>query len=395
MRASNAHDTPHSPLRAEIDLGALRRNVRRLRAHVAPAALAGTVKADAYGHGALPIARTMTEEGVDWLCVARLDEGVALREGGIGGHVLVLGTPFADEVATYAAHRLDATVTSEPVAAMLAAQARKAAQATGRPLRVHVKADTGMHRLGIAPEAVPDVLARLYAADGAKVAGLWTHFATADEAASPFAATQAERFASLRADLARAGVPAPPLLHVANSGAALLREPLQLPAGTAALARVGGLAYGLPSSPDLAAAADRLGLEPVMRLVARVVHVQTIAAGESVSYGQTWTASAPTRIATLAVGYGDGFPRSLSNVGEAAIHERRYPIAGRVCMDLTMLDLGLPGGAGAAVRVGDEAVLFGHGGPSALEVAERAGTISYAVTAGLTARVPRVYTGTR
>ncbi|MEL6611198.1 MAG: alanine racemase [Bacteroidota bacterium] len=380
---------PPSSARADIDLGALRRNVRRLAAHVAPAHLMGIVKADAYGHGAVPVAQAMAAEGVTWFAVARTGEGVALREAGLTGRVLVLGAP--DDLGTYAEHDLDLCVTSEAVAEMVLARADTAAPR--RPLCVHVKADTGMHRLGLPPEAVPNVLARLNAADHVEVVGLMTHFATADEAASAFAATQAARFDALLGALERTGVPVPPVFHVANSGAAVLGLPFVAPAGTTALARVGGLVYGVPSSPDLAREAERLGLEPVMRLVAPVVHVQTVAAGESVSYGQTWTASAPTRIATLAVGYGDGLPRALSNVGEATVGGRRFPVAGRVCMDLTMLDLGAPDGPGREVCVGDEAVFFGPDGPSAFEVGERIGTISYELTTGLTGRVPRVVVG--
>ncbi|MEL7363490.1 MAG: alanine racemase [Bacteroidota bacterium] len=377
--------------RAEIDLGALRRNVRRLAAHVAPAHLMGIVKADAYGHGAHPVAQAMAAEGLTWFAVARAAEGIALREAGLAGRVLVLGAPLPGDLDAHAAHGLDLSVTSEAVAE--AAIAWASATAPAGALRVHVKADTGMHRLGLSPDAVPGVLERLYATEGIEVVGLLTHFATADEAASSFADTQASRFDSLLHALERAGVPVPPVVHVANSGAATLHPRKAVPTGAAALARVGGLVYGVPSSPDLARVAERLALEPVMRLVARVVHIHTVAAGETVSYGQTWTAAAPTRIATVAVGYGDGLPRALSNVGVAAIAGHRYPIAGRVCMDLTMLDLGAPDGPGRTVQVGDEAVFFGPDGPSALDVATCIGTISYELTTGLTERVPRVLVG--
>ncbi|MEO1726252.1 MAG: alanine racemase [Bacteroidota bacterium] len=378
---------PPSSVRADIDLGALRRNVRRLAAHVAPAHLMGIVKADAYGHGAVPVAQAMAAEGVTWFAVARTGEGVALREAGLTGRVLVLGAP--DDLGTYAEHDLDLCITSEAVAEAVLAWTVPGASL----LRVHVKADTGMHRLGLPPETVPAVLTRLYAMERVEVVGLMTHFATADETASAFAATQASRFDALLGAIERAGVPVPPVFHVANSGAAVLGPPFVAPAGTTALARVGGLVYGVPSSPDLAREAERLGLESVMRLVAPIVHVQTVAAGESVSYAQTWTAAAPTRIATLAAGYGDGLPRALSNIGEATVGGRRYPVAGRVCMDLTMLDLGAPDGSGREVCVGDEAVFFGPDGPSAFEVGERIGTISYELTTGLTARVPRVVVG--
>lgn len=379
------------PIRAEIDLGALRRNIRRLAAHVAPTELMGIVKAGAYGHGAVAVARAMADEGLTWFAVARVDEGVALRKAGLAGRVLVLGASLPSDLDAHAAYSLDLSVTSEAVADVVIAWSRSMTQAAR--LRVHVKADTGMHRLGLAPEAVPGVLARLYAAEGIEAIGLLTHFATADEAGSPFANTQAARFDTVLQSLDDAGIPLPPIVHTANSGAATLHPRLAVSEDTTTLTRAGGLVYGVPSSHDLARAAEQLALEPVLRLVARVVHVQTVAAGETVSYGQTWTAAAPTRVATIAVGYGDGLPRALSNVGEAAIDGRRYSIVGRVCMDLTMLNLGVPDGPGATVQVGNEAVLFGPGGPSAFEVADRIGTISYELTTGLSERVPRVLVG--
>ena len=184
------------------------------------------------------------------------------------------------------------------------------------------------------------------------------------------------------------GADAPPLVHVANGPAHV-----RLPALTSrpALARLGGVLYGLDSDPAMSGATE--GLRPAMRLVARVVHLQTVAPGESVSYGQTWTARRPTRVATLGVGYADGLPRALSNRGTVGIGGEAFPVAGRVCMDMTMVSLGDPDGPGAAVRVGDDAVLFGPGGPSAEAQADAAGTISYALTSGLTSRVARIVTG--
>ena len=173
------------------------------------------------------------------------------------------------------------------------------------------------------------------------------------------------------------------MVHVANGPAHV-----RLPALTSrpALVRLGGVLYGLDSDGAMAdATAD---LRPALRLVARVVHLQTVAPGESVSYGQTWTAERPTRVATLAIGYADGLPRALSNRGEVGVDGRRFPIVGRVCMDMTMVSLGEPGGPGDAVEIGAEAVLFGPGGPSAESVAEAAGTMAYELTTGLAARVP-------
>lgn len=369
---------PPEHLRAEIDLGALRHNLRELRRRAGGAEVMGIVKADAYGHGLEHVVPVLREEGVGHFAVARVSEGVRLRALGVTEPVLVLSAPLPGELPAYAAHGLEASVTSAAVA--------EAVAAFGGGLRVHLEVDTGMHRLGVRPEEAAAVLRRLREAPGLEVAAVWTHFATADEAtaggAEPaFAREQLARFAEVEA--AAAGTP----VHIANSGGLL-----QVPASVEgrAFVRPGGLLYGIPPSEAVAARAD---VRPVMRLVARVLHVQTVAPGETVSYGRTWRAERPTRIATLAAGYGDGLPRQLSNRGEVGLGGRRARIVGRVCMDLMMVELGAPGGPGAEVEVGDEAVLLGPGGPSALEVAAWAGTIAYAVPCGLTARVPRVRAG--
>ncbi|HLT47604.1 MAG TPA: alanine racemase [Rubricoccaceae bacterium] len=365
------------PLRAEVDLDALRHNVRALKARAGEAEVMGVIKADAYGHGAVPVARVLAEEGVGRFAVANVPEGVELREAGLDAPVLVLGALLPEYLPACARYGLAVSVTSPDVAEAVVEAAEKAG-----PLTVHLKVDTGMNRLGVEPEDVPAVLARLRAAPGVAVEGIMTHFATVDRRYT------FEQMAAFDALLGQLGGDAPPLVHVANSGT-LLALP-ETVAGRA-LARVGGALFGLVS--ERVAEAEAADLRPVMRLTSRVVHVQTVAAGEAVSYGRTWVAAQPTRVAVVAGGYGDGLARALSNVGAVGVGGRLWPIAGRVCMDMLMLDLGDPGGAGAAVRPGDEAVLFGTGGPSALHVAERAGTIAYAVTCGLTARVPRVYVG--
>lgn len=331
----------------------------------------GAVKANAYGHGAATVARTLVEAGLTRLSVANVVEGVALREVGIEVPVLVMGAALPEALPAYAAYGLDLAVTS-PAGA-------DAALACGLPLTVHVKVDTGMHRLGLDPDEVPGVLRRLGAADHLTVVGLWTHFANV---AGGFTETQVARFDALVARLAADGVPVPPLLHLANTGGLLAHAPS---VNGRHIARTGGALYGLVADRMLAGMAD---LRPVMRLVGRIVQVKTVQAGETVSYGRTWKAAEPTAIAVVGAGYGDGLPRALSNRGAAGIDGVLYPVAGRVCMDMLMLDVGRPGAA--TVQVGDEAVLFGPGGPSALDVADAAGTIAYDLTCRLTSRVPRV-----
>ncbi|NNF57546.1 MAG: alanine racemase [Rhodothermaceae bacterium] len=376
------HDLPATlhrlvPLRAEVDLEALRHNVRVLQGRAGAAELIAAIKADAYGHGVIPITRVLVEEGVPRFAVANVPEGVELREAGIEAPVHVLGAPLPEYLPAYARYDLIVTVSSGDVAEAVIEAATKVG-----PLTAHLKVDTGMHRLGIPPDEVPPVLARLQETPGIEVEGLWTHFATLGDA---FTTEQLARFDALVEQLdgiGRAGT------HVTNTGT------LFLVSGAVqgrAFVRAGGALFGLVDDPAVAAEAD--DLKPVMRLVSRVVHLQTVAAGETVSYGRTWTADQPTCIATVAAGYGDGLPRSLSNTGFVGIGGRLWPIAGRVCMDMLMLDLGSPEGPGASVQIGDEAVLFGPGGPSAAEVARQAGTITYALTSGLTARVPRLTIG--
>lgn len=366
-----------APTRAEVDLDAVRHNARVLRERAPGAELMAAVKADAYGHGAVEVARALAADGMERFAVATVPEGVELRQAGIGAPVLVMGAPLPEFLPAYARYDLTVTVTSPDVAEAVVEAAGRAG-----PLTVHLKVDTGMNRLGVEPEDAPAVLARLYDAPGVDVEGLMTHFATVDRVHMP---AQVARFDDL---LGALGDSAPPLVHVSNSGTLLVVP--ELVAGRP-LVRVGGALYGLVS--DRVAEAPAAGLRPAMRLVSRVVHVQTVAPGEAVSYGRTWTAETPTRIAVVACGYGDGLPRALSNSGAVGVGGRLWPVAGRVCMDMLMLDLGDPEGAGAGVAPGDEAVLFGDGGPSALRVAEQAGTIAYAITSGLTARVPRVYVG--
>lgn len=364
-----------SPVRAEVDLDALRHNVRVLRGYAGDAELMAAVKADAYGHGAVPVTRALVAEGVRHFAVATVLEGVQLREAGIEQPILVLGAPLPDALPTYVRCNLGVTVSSLEAAEDVILTASQ----TG-PLTVHLKVDTGMRRLGLIPEEVPLALSRLRATPGVFVEGIWTHFATVDRA---FTLEQLRRFDELLASLESP----PPVTHTANSGT-LLHVPETARGRT--LVRVGGALFGLVVNrlPWL----DEPDLRSVMRLVSRVVHLRSLQPGDTVSYGRTWRAERATRIATVAAGYGDGLPRSLSNSGSVGIHGAIFPIVGRVCMDMLMVDIGLEE-ASEAIRIGDDAVLFGPGGPSAGALAEAAGTIAYELTCGLTQRVRRVYTG--
>ena len=368
---------------ARVDLGAIRHNLGVIRARAPGAGVMGIVKADAYGHGALRVAQTLREEGVRQFAVATVAEGIELREAGFEDEILVFAAPLPHQLPAYAEHRLTVTVSSMDVA--------KAVAASGLTLRAQVKVDTGMHRIGVRVEKVGTAMEALRQARSVEVVGVWTHFATADSSAdqkgkgAAFAREQMLRFRKAFAALEDAGLTDCPL-HVANTGA-LYFVPDAL--RDHAYVRAGGALYGLLSSAALAEhAAD---LRPAMRLTTRVVHCQLVGRGETVSYDRTWKADRPTYIATLPVGYGDGLPRSLSNRGLVGIGGQLYPVAGRVCMDMTMLDLGAVGDAGGKVSVGDEAVIFGAGGPSAFEQANRADAMAYVMTTGLLPRVPRIY----
>lgn len=364
---------------AQVDLAALRHNARLLQRQAGEADLMAVVKADAYGHGAVPVARTLRDEGIRSFAVARPAEGIELREAGIDEPILVLGAPLPSQVAAYAAHDLDVTVPSPAVADAVIAEA-----SASRPFRVHVKIDTGMGRIGLAPEEVPTVVRRLDGAPGVVLAGLWTHFATADEPGSALAELQMDRF-----ETALAAVDATvERIHAANTGA-LFTLGARLSDLPAPLVRSGIALYGLAATADLAERAD---LRPVMQLTATVTHVKTVPAGHSVSYGATWTASTPTRIATLGVGYGDGYPRLGSGRASVGIDGELRPLAGTICMDMCMVDLGAPeSDLARRVNVGDTAVLFGPGGPSTYDVARWAETIPYEICCGISPRVPRQY----
>jgi alanine racemase len=377
--SSATHTTSLVPVTATVDLGAIRHNARLLQRQAGDAALMAVVKADAYGHGAVPVVRALAEEGVEHFAVARPAEGQALREAGVAGTILVLGAPLPSQLPTYADQELDVTVSSSD-----AARAVIAAASPDAPLRVHVKIDTGMGRIGLAPEDVPPVVKALRESAAVEVAGIWTHFATADEPENPFTEVQLDRFEAVISALdAPTGD-----LHAANTGALFTLDG-RLDDLSAGLVRSGIALYGLAATPELAGRAD---LRPAMTLSARVTHVKTLPEGASVSYGATWTAPAPTRIATLGVGYGDGYPRLGSGRASVRIGGKQRPVVGTICMDMCMVDLGPPDRPLAQrVEVGDEAVLFGPDGPTAYDVAQWAETIPYEICCGISPRVPRRY----
>ncbi|MEE6274400.1 alanine racemase [Georgenia sp. MJ206] len=373
------------PARAVVDHAAIRANVSRLREAAGPADVMAVVKADAYGHGLVPVARTALAAGATWLGVAQLAEALALRAAGVGAPLLTWiygpGAPL-DEALTA---DLDLSASAPWALAEIAAAAR----ATGRTARVHLKIDTGMARGGATAadwQALVVSAARLRAEGVLNVVGIWSHLARADEPGHPATAAQVAVFTDAVERAERAGL-RPHVRHLAASSATLTA-----PATHFDLVRPGLALYGLSPVPAVASAAA-LGLRPAMRLEADVVLVKDVPAGTPVSYGHTYATSGPTRLAVVPLGYGDGIPRHASSAGGVQVAGRRALVAGRVCMDQVTLDLGSPD---VPVAAGDVAVLFGDGSagePTAQDWAEAAGTISYEIVTRLGERVPRVHVG--
>ncbi len=373
------------PAWAEVDLAAVRHNVAVLAELAAPATLCAVVKAGGYGHGAVPVARTALDAGASWLAVALAGEGAELRAAGILAPVLVLTEPSAAEAPLAVAHGLIPTVYTE---AGIDALAVAVAAAGGPPLRVHLKVDTGMHRVGVEPG---HALARARAVverPELELAGVWTHCAVADEPDNAFTAEQLTRFDAVLTELRGAGID-PGLVHVANSAAAIGH-----PAARRDLVRCGIAVYGLAPSPAMEGMAD---LRPALSLRGRITTVRVVPAGEAASYGLRRRFAHDTVVATVPLGYADGVPRRLFDVGATVlVGGRRRPLAGVVTMDQLLVDCGAPGAAGAAVAPGDEVVLIGRQGDDEVTAAEWAGllgTISYEVVCGIGPRVPRVYRG--
>ncbi len=359
---------------AEVDLDAVRHNVRLLRPDGSE--LMAVVKANGYGHGDVPVARAALEAGATWLGVALVEEGVRLREAGIEAPILVLSEFPAGSEKDALAAELTPSVYTERGASALA----EAARAVGREVGAHVKVDTGMRRVGLPLErAVPFVRALLQA--GLRLEGLWSHLAVADQVDDAFTGLQLSRFRQAEEELAAAGF-VPASRHVANTAATMA-----VPESHLDLVRVGIGLYGIAPGPDL----EGRGLRPAMRWRAAVAMTKRVGAGEGISYGLRYAPERETTIATVGIGYADGYARSLTNVGRVLIRGRRYPVAGTVTMDQTMVDVG-----DDPVEVGDEVVLLGPQGNeeiTANELGGWTGTIGYEVTCSVGARVPREYRG--
>jgi alanine racemase len=364
------------PTWAEVDLEAIRHNVRALKPEAAE--LMAVVKANGYGHGDRHVARAALEAGATWLGVALVEEGLRLREAGIDAPILVLSEVPQEAAKDVLQAGLTPTTYSEGHADALATASGALG---GGGARVHVKVDTGMHRVGIQPERAAAFVTGLLDR-GLEVDGVWTHFARSEELDQPTTERQLERFRAVLEELDGAGI-RPRYRHAANSGATI-----GWPASHLDLVRVGIAMYGILPGPQLA---GMVNLRPAMSLRSRVSHVQRLGAGEALSYGHRYRLERESTVATVPIGYADGYLRSLTNAGWVLIRGRRYPVGGTVTMDQILVDCGED-----PVEPGDEVALFGRQGDDEIraeEVAEWAGTIGYEIVCAVGGRVPREYRG--
>ena len=363
----------------EIDLAAIRHNYRFLRNHVAPeSALYAVIKADAYGHGAVEVASALLQEGVSQFCVARVEEAAELRNAGINTPVLVLAPPFAGQAR--AAARLGVSiVVCDPAHVHAVAEAQ---QHTGQTIGVHIKTDVGMGRLGLPPEDVK-ALVTLCDQQRVPVDGIMAHLPCAD--ASSYAPTEVlvSRFRDLQNEIGEAYPGRRMIFHVANSAATLRSADAWLDA-----VRCGISLYGQFPSVEMERGYD---LRPAMTLKSRISYIKDVPAGTPISYGYTYTTPAPARLATVPLGYADGYPRQASNNADFLVHGKAAPQVGRVCMDQVVLDISSIAGA----KIGDEVVAFGIVQDAVLrpeDVAARFGSIGYELTTRIGKRLPRFYT---
>jgi len=374
------------PTYAQVDLGAIRANYMALKALAAPRArVLGVVKADAYGHGAVEVSRTLQDAGIDMLGVALVEEGVLLREAGIRAPILVMGTLPADEMDAALAHDLRVTVADLATAAALQRRAGR----QGDRARVHLKIDTGMNRLGFRAEEAAAAARAVAAMKRLVVEGAYTHFACADEDGHEATGSPGRVFdrqlARLRRAIAamRAAGVRPPLVHAANSSALITT-----PAAHFNMVRPGLALYGVRPCP----AAAKVRLKPAMTLKTQVAHLKAVRPGEGVSYGHRWKAKRDALLGLLPIGYADGYPRALWRRAKVRVAGLLCPIRGVICMDATLVDLT----AVPDPRVGMPVTLIedDHASPlSAEALARLCGTIPYEILTGIGSRVPRVYVG--
>lgn len=364
------------PTVAEVNLTRLRQNVRAIQQQTAPARLMAILKANAYGHGLVEVARHLLPLGVDYLGVAFLEEGILLRNAGIPTPILVLGGILGDQIPLFLQYDLTLTASSVEKLQQIDAVAAQ----LGRSARVHLKIDTGMERIGVHYYSADTLFRAALRCRHCQVEGVFSHFANADAADLTSARRQLARFQEALRFYEKHDLPMP-LRHMANSGAIL-----QLPESYFEMVRAGILLYGVYPSAEVP---RTVPVQPALTWKSRVVYFKVVKPDHPVSYGSTWSPETMTRVVTIPVGYGDGYFRSLSNKAHVLIRGRRYPVVGQVCMDQFMVNIG-----GDSAYNGDEVILMGEKEGQAItcaELAEWAGTIPYEVLTNINTRVPRVY----
>ena len=366
------------PTACYVDLDALRWNFRQVREKIGPGVrVLSVVKADAYGHGAREVARALAAAGWESFGVATLEEGVELRAAGIRSPILVLAGVYPEQLGEFIQHRLTPAICETEAFKQLEKEARR----RGVTLNFHLKVDTGMGRIGLPSAEVERWLPEMGQIESLKLEGLFSHFSHAESVEGSYTQSQLKAFQLVLKRLRSAGYN-PPWVHLANSAAVIT-----LPSAHFTMVRPGLMLYGAYPSPVMA---SQVALKPVLSWRTRVLQLKRVPEGSSISYGQIFVTQRESSIATLPVGYADGYPRLLSNRGEVLIRGQRAPVAGRICMDLTMVDVTDIRG----VEQGDEVVLLGAQGKAAIsadEMARWAETISYEIFTSISDRVPRIH----
>ncbi len=365
------------PTFAEIDLTAIAQNIQAIKKRVHPAQVMAVVKADAYGHGAIPVAKVALESGATCLGVALVEEAIALRNYGFLEPILVFSGACDDQLIDFFNYDLEATVYTRQLADSLSNLAKH----FQKSICIHIKIDTGMGRVGILWENAINFIEYLARLDGIQLQGVYTHFATADEQDKSYARLQFDRFKNILKLIAEKNIHIP-LKHAANSGAIL-----DMPETYLDMVRAGVMMYGYYPSSDTT---ESISINPAMTLKSRVTFIKQVPQNFSVSYGRKFITSQPTRIATIPLGYADGYNRLLTNKALVTIKGKKFPLVGRVCMDLVMVDIGTEDN----IQIGDEVIVFGRQEDNALtvkEICQLIDTIPYEVTCWVSKRVPRVY----
>lgn len=367
------------PTNVEVSLDRLTANFRTIATHVAPAKVMVILKANAYGHGLVPVAHHYASLNADYIGVAVVEEGILLREVGIRTPILIMGGIIGNQVPLFLEH--DLTITASSVEKLQ--QINEAAKQRGVVARVHLKIDTGMERIGIHYYSARSLLEESLGCSNVEVEGIYSHFANADVWDLTSAREQLHRFEQVLSFYDEMSLPHPPLRHMANSGAIL-----QLPESHFDMVRPGILLYGVYPSAEVA---RPILVRPALTWKSRVVYFKVVQPGHPVSYGSTWESGQLTRVVTVPVGYGDGYFRSMSDKAEVIIRGKRYPVVGRICMDQLMVNIGWD-----TSYNNDEVILLGEDVEAGVaitseDLAAWAGTIPYEVLTNINTRVPRLY----